>query len=141
MRTPCPKQLPCSSDGYISHRFFWFPAPALIFSFVCASALLLAAVVRADELKKRARDEPYVGKIKQVYPDGSVAIEVTNVGEIAINKDAIEWVKVEPPPDLQGLLDAMEAQRYAAAAQGLKPTVDRLVGLPEQSNSWVSDAT
>jgi tetratricopeptide (TPR) repeat protein len=126
-------------SGIVAPRVFHRILIAVLL-LACASTLLATTTASADELKQRGRATPYSGKVKQVNPDGSVAIEVTDFGEIAVSKSDIEWVKVDRPRELEGLLAAVAAAQYATAVHGLKPLVEHLLGLPEETDSWIADA-
>jgi tetratricopeptide (TPR) repeat protein len=94
----------------------------------------------ADQVKLRGRPDPYVGQITKYYPEnGGVDID-TGSGEISLEKGQIEWIRVDAPPELKDWLAATADSEISAAIAGLKPLVDKILGIPEQNPPWVAQA-
>lgn len=105
------------------------------------AALLLPTFAAADQVKIRGRGDPYAGLITKFDPTtGNVDID-TGSGEITLEKNQIEWIRVDPPPELKGWLEASADSEITAAIAGMRPLMNKILGIPEtRGDPWVANA-
>jgi tetratricopeptide (TPR) repeat protein len=112
---------------------------------LCGAAVIAASLLPtcadADQVKIRGRTEPYAGLITRYDPDtGNVDID-TGSGEITLEKNQIEWIRVEQPPELKDWLAASTEAEISAAIAGLRPLMNKILGIPEtRGEPWVAHA-
>ena len=95
-------------------------------------AFLSAGMAHADVVTTKSLI--HTGQIVHVEADG-VVVKLA-IGELTVPKADIVRVDVEKPGSFDAALGAAKAGKFQEAITGLKPVVDRYVGLPI---SWVQD--